>query len=105
MENSLDYVISALEQRKGLKTVEITQKSVLEILTYLKELKGKQDVITTLQETLNATQGLREELIVAVKNETVDKTVDYVKNYTSLVYAYVPKDPLIEFLENLKRGE
>ena len=100
----LENMIFNLEKRKNLKQVEISQKSVLELLSYLKELKGKEAVISALQETLNATQSLREELIMAVKNETCEKVTDFIESYNSLVYAYVPQVPLMEFLEELKKG-
>lgn len=103
-QHDLDNMIFNLEQRKKLKKVEVSQKGVIELLSYLKELKGKETALKTLQETLNATQGLREELIIAVKEEVCEKIIDYINSYNSFVYAYVPKEPLLEYLNSLEKG-
>lgn len=102
---TLDNMISKLEQRKKFKSVEVPQKAVIELLSYIKELKGKTEAVQSLQEALNSIQNLQEELITAVKKETVDKIRDYITNYNSLVYAYIPKEPLLEFLVKIETQE
>lgn len=102
---NLDNIISILEQHKDCKTIEISQKGVIELLSYLKAFKGKDEVIKTLQDTLKATQELREELIDVIKTELIETVVNYINSYNSLVYAYIPEEPLLEFLNSLEKEE